>query len=72
MQSKKYSTPLGSEAVVAVIEIDVVPVEAGTLAHVAGSGVGGVVSAGVSVVADSEVDHAVAFWLVLLSLDCTR
>ena len=53
--------PEGSDAVVAVIEIEVVPVEYGSVAHVKGFGVGAVVSGGVSVVADSEVDQPVAF-----------
>ena len=45
----------------ATIAIEVVPVAYGTVAHVNGSGVGGVVSAAVSVVADSEVDQPPAF-----------
>jgi hypothetical protein len=44
VQSKKYSTPLGSVAVVATIAIEVEPVAYGTVAHVIGFGDGGVVS----------------------------
>jgi hypothetical protein len=44
VQSKKYCTPEGSEAVVAVIEIAVSLTAYGTVAHVDGFGVGGVVS----------------------------
>jgi hypothetical protein len=51
VQSKKYSTPLGSVAVVAVIAIEVLPVAYGKIAHVIGFGLGGVVS-GAGVVAD--------------------
>jgi hypothetical protein len=58
---KKYSTPLASDAVEAVIEIDVVPVALGTTAQVMGSGVGAVVSSSASVVADTAGEGAVVF-----------
>jgi hypothetical protein len=45
-QSKKYSTPDISDAVVAVIVIEFGPVAAGFDAQVIGLGVGGVVSGG--------------------------
>jgi hypothetical protein len=46
VQSKKYSTPLASVAVVAFIEIEVGLVAYGTTAQVIGFGIGGVVSGG--------------------------
>jgi hypothetical protein len=58
---KKYSTPLGSVAVEAVIEIDVVPVALGTTAQVIGLGVGAVVSGSAPVVADTAGEGVVVF-----------
>ena len=61
MLVNKYSTPLGSDAVRAVIEIEVVPVELGAAAQVMGSGFGAEVSGRASVVADAAGEAAVAF-----------
>ena len=66
LQSKKYCTPLGSVAVVAVIEIELGPVAAGADENVIGLGTGGVVS-GASVVAEAGSEAAVWLWLALLS-----
>ncbi len=46
---------------VATIEMDVLPVAYGTVAHVDGFGVGGVVSGAASVVADCVVDQPPVF-----------
>jgi hypothetical protein len=57
---------------VAVIEIELVPVAYGAVAHVIGSGLGGVVSTGRgSVRAEAELDKPVSFWLLDLSLALT-
>ena len=55
---KKYSTPHGSVAVVAVIVIDVGPMLLGAANHVIGSGVGGVPSV---VVALAVAEYTVSF-----------
>ncbi len=70
VQSKKYSTPLVSVAVVATIAIEVEPVAYGAVAHVIGLGEGGVVS-GAVVVAHCVVDQLVVLWLGLKSRACT-
>ena len=56
----KYSTPLRSFAVVAVMVTEVLSIAAGTLTQVIGSGAGGVESG--SVAAAAVADGAVAFW----------
>ncbi len=65
---KKYSTPHGSVAVVAVMLIDVELILAGTADHVIGSGVGGVPS---GVVAEAVAEKAVSFCAAERSLAFT-
>ena len=67
MLLKKYCTPLGSVAVVAVMRIEFDPVADGTDAHVSAFGEGGVVSARAGVVADCDVDQLPAFCAADLS-----
>ena len=61
------STPLESDAVTAIMEIEFVPVELGCTSQLVGLGSGADVSCRISVVADAGDDGPVIFWLLLLS-----